>query len=122
MSDSRLWPPQRKQENLHIIFWLLKDACWVMEWRIPGLIMILPTMGLGLYLVYTWRNDLTELAFSSAVCWWILANSVWMIGEFFDLALRPVAAFCFFTGIASLIAFLVLRSWRQRNRGGQHQP
>ncbi len=93
-----------------------------MEWRIPGLIMILPTLGLGLYLVYTWRNDLTELAYSSAVCWWIVANSVWMIGEFFDFPLRPVAAFCFFTGIASLLAFLALRTWRHRTARRHHQP
>ncbi|WP_219928772.1 hypothetical protein [Flavobacterium album] len=26
----------RKTENLHIVFWLIKDLCWVMLWKPLG--------------------------------------------------------------------------------------
>ena len=34
---------QRKMENLHIVFWLIKDIAWCMFWKPLGLIMIFPT-------------------------------------------------------------------------------
>lgn len=34
----------RKMENLHIIFWLLKDMSWAMGWKIVGICMIAPTL------------------------------------------------------------------------------
>ena len=38
----------RKIENLHIVFWLIKDLSWAMLWRPLGLIMIIPTIGAAL--------------------------------------------------------------------------
>lgn len=73
----------RKVENLHIIFWLLKDMSWCMLWKELGVIMIIPTVSVSFYLIYFTRKNLTEFYHNIAVFCWILANSYWMISEFF---------------------------------------
>jgi hypothetical protein len=50
----------RKMENMHIIFWLLKDISWCMIWKPLGIAMIFPTL----------------------IIFWITANAYWMISEF----------------------------------------
>lgn len=72
----------RKKENLHIVFWLIKDLCWAMVWKPLGLFMILPTVSIAVYLL--WKNwmDGTERSHNAAVLLWILANSFWMSVEF----------------------------------------
>ena len=73
----------RKLENLHIIFWLFKDISWCMIWRELGIIMIIPTLSIAIYIAYRTRNIKSELAHNLAVAFWISANSYWMISEFF---------------------------------------
>jgi prepilin signal peptidase PulO-like enzyme (type II secretory pathway) len=94
----------RKIENLHIVFWLVKDLCWVMLWKIPGLIMIVPTIGAALLITWQTRNIKSELLHNVAVLFWIIANSYWMITEFFsdDDSLRYYAVIPFVLGIISV--------------------
>ena len=73
----------RKLENLHIVFWLFKDISWCMIWRELGIIMIIPTLSIAIYIAYRTRNIKSELAHNLAVAFWISANSYWMISEFF---------------------------------------
>ena len=35
----------RRIENMHILFWLIKDACWAINPHVPAMLMIIPTMG-----------------------------------------------------------------------------
>lgn len=86
----------RKYENIHIVFWLMKDICWMLELKTLGAIMILPAMSLAVYLVKrTWH--IREVFVNAAIFFWILANSYWMLIEFFnnneykDLAAIPFA-------------------------------
>lgn len=72
----------REYENFHIVLWLLKDTCWVMDFKVPGLIMILPTISVALHITWLHRKSMAELLHNLAVVLWISANSVWMIGEF----------------------------------------
>jgi hypothetical protein len=72
----------RKIENLHILFWLLKDMSWCMEWRILGVLMIIPTVGLCVFTTVKMWSDLSERYHNIAVLLWILANSFWMLSEF----------------------------------------
>jgi hypothetical protein len=89
----------RKFENLHIVLWLLKDLCWVSDFKVGGMLMITPTLGLGLYLTWRFRTDRTELLNNAAVCAWICANATWMTGEFFfEDSLRPYAIIFFGIG------------------------
>lgn len=72
----------RKMENLHILFWLLKDLSWCLEWKVLAMAMIVPTFTIAL--VITWRNRhiVSELCHNAAITIWIAANSYWMITEF----------------------------------------
>jgi hypothetical protein len=91
----------RKFENIHILLWLLKDICWVSMSEIAGIIMIFPTLMLAMWITWKNREFPSELAHNLAICAWICANSVWMIGEFyFEDSLRPIAIVFFIIGIA----------------------
>ena len=74
----------RKTENLHIVFWLIKDLSWAMLWKPLGLIMIIPTIGAALLITWQTRNIKSELLHNIAVIFWILANAYWMVTEFFS--------------------------------------
>lgn len=93
----------RKFENLHIACWLLKDTCWVMDLRIAGMIMILPTLFLALFITIKFRKIFSELYHNLSVCFWILANTIWMVGEFFyNDSLRPISILFFIGGLIIL--------------------
>ena len=73
----------RKMENLHILFWLVKDISWCMIWRPLGLLMVLPTLGIALVIAWRTRANTSERAHNLAIVFWITANSYWMSSEFF---------------------------------------
>ncbi len=72
----------RKMENLHIVFWLLKDISWCMVWKPLGILMIIPTLVISV--IISWRNRqfVSETCHNVAICFWISANSYWMVSEF----------------------------------------
>jgi hypothetical protein len=72
----------RKIENLHIVFWLLKDLSWCMVWKPLGIAMIIPTLIISVVIAYRSRHILSEWCHNIAVTLWIMANSYWMISEF----------------------------------------
>lgn len=79
---TRLFRTIRSTENFHIVLWLFKDLCWVMDLHVLGVVMITPTLLMAMWIA--WRSRATsEFLHSLAVVFWISANSVWMIGEFF---------------------------------------
>jgi hypothetical protein len=73
----------RKMENMHIGFWLLKDVSWCLIWKVLGILMIFPTLLIAIVISYRTREIRSELAHNLAVTFWITANSLWMISEFF---------------------------------------
>jgi hypothetical protein len=74
----------RKTENLHIVFWLLKDLSWAMLWKPLGLLMIVPTIGAALLITWQTRHIKSEFLHNLAVVFWIMANAYWMITEFYS--------------------------------------
>jgi uncharacterized membrane protein len=99
----------RRIENLHILFWLIKDAFWALNLRVPGLIMIVPTVLAALIITWQTRKLISELVHNLAVVFWIFANCTWMIGEFYGLdgglyGMRRMALIPF--GIGLLILFV----------------
>jgi hypothetical protein len=72
----------RKMENMHIVFWLLKDISWCMIWKTLGIAMIIPTLTIAIVIAWRTRHIKSELAHNLAVAFWISANSLWMIAEF----------------------------------------
>ena len=94
-------------ENGHIFLWLIKDTCWAMEWKLGGIFMIFPTIGVALYILWKSRRIRAELFHNIAVCLWIMANSIWMLGEFNEQDTRPVAATLFVIGLVLLIVYYI---------------
>lgn len=80
---------QRKYENLHIVFWLMKDISWCMLWRALGMFMIVPTLGAAIFITWRARDNRVDLAHNLAVVFWISANAWWMIAEFFEFDETP---------------------------------
>ncbi|MCW3466924.1 hypothetical protein [Chitinophaga nivalis] len=73
----------RKMENLHIVFWLLKDVSWCMIWKPLGIAMIFPTLIIAIVIAWRTRQFMSELCHNLAIAVWISANSYWMVSEFF---------------------------------------
>lgn len=91
MTDLYSAPLQhRRFENLHIVFWLMKDISWCMLWRAFGVFMIVPTLGAAIFITWRARADRADLAHNLAVVFWISANAWWMITEFFEFDETPL--------------------------------
>ncbi|MGZ4041208.1 MAG: hypothetical protein ACXVNR_11630 [Bacteroidia bacterium] len=73
----------RKYESMHIVFWLIKDSCWMLELKWLGALMIIPTVSLAIYLVFKTLKT-RDMYINIAIFFWISANSYWMMMEFFN--------------------------------------
>lgn len=73
----------RKYESMHVVFWLIKDSCWMLELKLLGAIMIIPTLFLALFIVFKTRKTI-DFYINTAIFFWITANSFWMLMEFFN--------------------------------------
>jgi hypothetical protein len=85
-----------------------------MVWRPGGVVMILPTVSVALYLTWKSRHQRAELYHNIAVCCWILANSVWMVGEFYNKETRPYAVGIFVTGLMTLLVYYIFHFKKDR--------
>ncbi|MCS6935560.1 MAG: hypothetical protein NZM35_10495 [Chitinophagales bacterium] len=108
----------REFENLHIVLWLLKDFCWVSEFKIAGMIMVLPTVGVGIYITWLSRFTRSDFYHNLAVCCWIIANCVWMTGEFFfNDGTRPLAKVFFISGLVLVSLYYLVFLRRDKSVG-----
>lgn len=116
----------RKTENLHIVFWLMKDISWCMMWRALGVFMIVPTLGAAIFITWRARRIKADLAHNLAVVFWITANAWWMIAEFFEFDEEPIllgasgrqlAMIPFLIGAAILVHYYLGEFLRRRNVG-----
>lgn len=73
----------RRMENMHIVFWLIKDISWCMIWKELGIAMFIPTLSIAIIIAWRTRQIKAELAHNLAIAFWICANGYWMISEFF---------------------------------------
>lgn len=94
-------------ENFHILLWLIKDICWVLELRWLGACMVLPTVLIALYIVVkTYKTPIMYVNFS--VLFWIIANSFWMMAEFFNFVeYKHYALIPFSLGIISFGIYII---------------
>ena len=82
--------------------------------------MILPTILVAVYLTYRSKHLLSELLHNLAIVFWISANSVWMIGEFyFNDSTRPIAQLFFVLGfiVIGYHYFISEPFWRKNMPG-----
>ena len=109
----------RRMENLHILFWLMKDISWCLIWKELGIAMFIPTFSVAIWIAWKNRATQSELSHNLAIIFWITANGYWMISEFFgfdsmvvwkELTGKHIALIPFLTGLLILIHYyLVLR-------------
>jgi hypothetical protein len=118
----------RRMENMHIVFWLLKDISWCMIWRWMGIAMIIPTLSIAIVIAWRTREIKAELAHNLAIAFWISANSLWMISEFFhfdtvmiwgDYTGKHLALIPFFSGAALLLYYY---AFQRRKEIREHHP
>ncbi len=97
----------RRIENLHILFWLVKDLSWAMLWKPLGLIMLAPTLFVAILITYQTKHIKAELYHNLAVTFWICANGYWMIVEFLgkDETLRWYTAIPFSIGLFFIFSY-----------------
>lgn len=86
----------RRMENMHIVFWLVKDISWCMIWKELGIAMFIPTLTIAIIIAWRTRHIKAELAHNLAIAFWICANGYWMISEFFGFSETQVTGM--FTG------------------------
>jgi hypothetical protein len=113
----------RKMENLHIVFWLLKDVSWCMVWRPLGIAMIFPTLIISIMIAWRTRQYFSEICHNLAITIWISANSYWMISEFMGFDTHPLwgnftmkhlALFPFLMGLSILMYYYLY--WKPRHQ------
>ena len=104
-------------ENLHILLWICKDTCWVQEYRWVGVGLIAPTLCVAIYLTKKCFHQRDEFIHNLAVCFWVSANSIWMIGEFFfDDHTRNIAIVFFGLGLLTLATHYLPKWFGMLNR------
>ena len=109
MEEKGLFKNIREYENLHIALWLLKDTCWVMSFKVGGMLMIVPTLLVAVHLTWKARKNIADLFHNIAVCLWITANAIWMTGEFFyNDGVRPYSTVLFLAGIVVVGVYYAL--------------
>lgn len=100
----------RSLENLHVLFWLVKDICWCIGFKPLGVAMIFPTLIVAIYIMIKNRHIVPELAHNLAIIFWITANSLWMILEFTgtDEELKYYCLIPFLAGLVILIYYYII--------------
>lgn len=108
----------RKLENLHILFWLVKDLCWCLAFKPLGMVMIAPTLLVAIWITWKNRHIVAELAHNLAISIWIMANSIWMIAEFYgvDEQVKPYCIIPFSIGIVILLYYYLIYAPLQKRR------
>ncbi len=109
MRNSSLFKNIREYENLHIALWLIKDTCWVSDFKIAGMALFVPTFLVAVHIAWRSRKNLADLFHNIAVCLWITANGTWMTGEFFfNDGLRPYAMIFFVAGLIVVTLYYII--------------
>lgn len=99
---------QRFLENLHIPMWLIKDTCWMLQFKFLGTLIAFPTIGMALYLILITRNFPKRFWPNVAVFFWISANSTWMFGEFYGFNFVVAATLLFGAGVLAISVYLFI--------------
>src|SRR5574343_604969 len=96
----------RKLENIHILFWLIKDLCWMMQFKVLGVLMVIPTVLMAIWITWHTKNNKLMVWPNLAVLCWISANATWMLDEFFEWGVKTVALSFFCLGLIFIIRYI----------------
>lgn len=94
-----------RKENLHVVFWLIKDFAWISGYKLLGVSLALPTILLAAYLTVITKKHRSSFYHNLAILFWILGNSIWMVGEFYFEDQKRIWALPFFFAGLGIIAY-----------------
>jgi hypothetical protein len=87
-----------------------------------GMLMIVPTLSVAIWIAWRTREIKSELAHNLAIVFWISANAYWMISEFFgfdslhvwgEFTGKHIALIPFTTGALILLYYYTVRRRRE---------
>lgn len=82
----------------------------MMQWKLAGTLLIAPAVVVAAVIAWKTRDDQERFLPNLAVCFWIIANSIWMLGEFFQFNFHAGSFIFFITGVLS-ISWYYARIW-----------
>lgn len=109
MNPQRVFPWVLVLETIHIPLWLIKDICWLMEYRTLGVIVAVPTVLVALVMVAITFKDKTAVWTNLSILFWILANANWMLAEFYNWPTKNYSIWPFLMGLLTFTIFLLIK-------------
>lgn len=86
-------------ETVHIPLWLVKDLCWLMNYKTLGVIVAVPTNIVAVIMAVITHKDRERFLPNVAIIFWILANTNWMLAEFYNFNTRGSSLYPFVLGL-----------------------
>lgn len=99
-------------ETVHIPLWLVKDLCWLMTYKTMGLVMAIPTNIVAIIMAIITRKDRERFLPNVAIIFWIVANTNWMLAEFYNLNTKDSSLYPFVLGLLVFGFYLVQKAVR----------
>lgn len=90
--------------------WLLKDILWLQEKTLAAMMMIIPTVGVSLILTFQSYKNKEGFYLNFAILFWIIANSIWMVDEFYALDVRWMTSISFGMGILIMLFYYIIEA------------
>jgi hypothetical protein len=89
---------------MHFPLWILKDMAWMLGFGWISLILAIPTIFISIILIlYTIGVERKQ---NIALLCWLLANTLWMSDEMFDVNTKGIALISFVTGIIVVLTYI----------------
>lgn len=109
MEDSKRQRLQYLLETAHIPLWLIKDICWLMSYRLAGVIIAVPTIAVAIWMALLTRRNKDQFLPNVSIAFWILANANWMFAEFYELPTKELSIYPFALGVLVFLIFVLKR-------------
>lgn len=89
----------------------------MLQWKLAGTLMIIPTITIAIIIsVFSFRDKSDEFWINMAICFWIGANSYWMLCEFTGHeTMKDYAGFPFLAGMVCVAYFYIQRIRKKRS-------
>lgn len=96
-------------ETIHIPLWLVKDICWLMEYRTLGVIIAVPTVLVALLMCVITFKEKDHFLPNVSIAFWIMANANWMFAEFYELDTKSYSIYPFLLGVFAFAIFIYIK-------------
>jgi hypothetical protein len=95
---------KRLLDNMHFPLWILKDLAWMLGFGWVSLILAIPTIFISIILIlYTSEVEQKQ---NVVLLFWLLANTLWMSHEMFNINTKGMAIVSFIIGIITAMTYI----------------